>query len=142
MSNVTSSSPSFVLDACALVALLRREPGAHQIEALLADPAVFCFVHAINLCELYYNFVRREGRTQAAQAVEILLAAGVHLREDLDVDFWQQVGELKADPGRLSLADCFALALSNRIGATLVTSDHHEFDRIAALALCPIFFIR
>jgi PIN domain nuclease of toxin-antitoxin system len=132
----------FVVDACALLALLHREPGAEQVDALLADQAVVCLVHAINLCEVYYDLLRSEGRIQAAQAVDVLLAAGLQLREDMDVKFWQQVGELKVKPGRLALADCFALALANRTGATLVTSAHHEFDRIVTLDLCPIFFIR
>jgi predicted nucleic acid-binding protein len=44
-------------------------------------------------------------------------------------------------PGKLSLADCFALALAVRTGGTLVTSDH-EFDPVAALGLCPVLFIR
>jgi predicted nucleic acid-binding protein len=44
--------------------------------------------------------------------------------------------------GRISLADCFALALAERVGGTLVTSDHHEFDPIVPLAICPILFIR
>lgn len=60
----------------------------------------------------------------------------------MDEPFWQQAGKLKVNPGKISLADCFALALAIRSGATLVTSDHHEFDRIDALDICPILFIR
>lgn len=60
----------------------------------------------------------------------------------MDILFWQQVGNLKVTPGKLSLADCFALALAQRMEATLVTSDRHEFEPIAALKLCPILFIR
>ena len=65
----------------------------------------------------------------------------MELREDIDVNFWEIVGRLKVNPGKISLADCFVLALAIRTGATLVTSDH-EFDRIAPLGLCPILFIR
>jgi len=60
----------------------------------------------------------------------------------MDLVFWQRVGKLKVNPGKLSLADCFALALTLYMNATLVTSDHHEFDRIDTMGLYPILFIR
>jgi hypothetical protein len=44
-----------VLDACALIAYLRGEPGSDVIEALLLDPDVPSLIHAINLCEVYYD---------------------------------------------------------------------------------------
>ncbi len=60
----------------------------------------------------------------------------------MDTAFWQLAGQLKVNPGKISLADCFALALTIRTGGTLVTADHHEFDVIVPLGLCPILFIR
>lgn len=60
----------------------------------------------------------------------------------MDPAFWQSVGQLKVNPGKLSLADSFAVALAMRLGATLVTSDHHELDALVPLGLCPILFIR
>ena len=64
------------------------------------------------------------------------------LRDDLDIGFWQHVGDLKVTPGKLSLADCFALTLALKLGAILVTSDHHEFDPVASSGLQSILFIR
>jgi predicted nucleic acid-binding protein len=46
----------------------------------------------------------------------------------MDIGFWKEAGSLKADWKRISLADCFAVTLSNRIGAELVTADRHELD--------------
>jgi predicted nucleic acid-binding protein len=43
---------------------------------------------------------------------------------------------------KVSLADCCAIALTNRVGGTLLTSDHHELDPIASLGVCSITFIR
>jgi len=34
------------------------------------------------------------------------------------------------------------LAFALRENATVVTSDHHEFDPIAATGICPVLFIR
>jgi hypothetical protein len=56
--------------------------------------------------------------------------------------FWQEAGKYKATIKKVSLADCFAVALTNRMQADLYTSDHHEFDPIAASGICPVKFIR
>ena len=47
-----------VLDACAMIAFLRGEPGADVVRAILHNPSDACYAHAINLCEVYYDFVR------------------------------------------------------------------------------------
>ena len=142
MTSAPSVTSQYVLDACALIAFLNREPGAAVVDGLLADPNNGCLAHAINVCEVYYDLVRRSGTPIARQAVVDLAVIGVQIRQDMDTGFWQQVGDLKVSPGKLSLADCFALALAIQSGATLVTSDHHEFDPIVPLGLCPILFIR
>ncbi len=132
----------YIMDACAIVAFLTGEAGNMIVARLLADPNNLCFIHAVNLCEVYYDAVRRTDVATARQDMAALLAGGLVLRTDLDTAFWQSVGELKVNPGKLSLADCFALALAQQENGTLVTSDHHEFDPIAPLNLCPILFIR
>ena len=132
----------YIIDACAIIAFLRGEAGSAIVARLLADPASLCLIHAVNLCEVYYDAVRRTDVATARQDIEALLAGGLVLRTDLDTAFWQSVGEFKVNPGKLSLADCFALALAQQEKGTLVTSDHHEFDLIVPLKLCPILFIR
>lgn len=142
MASAFSSGNAYVLDACAMIAFLQREPGATTIDGLLINTNNLCFAHAVNFCEVYYDTLRSLGSSTASQAIMDLMAAGIQIRQDLDTSFWQQTGDLKVNPGKLSLADCFALALTLRLKATLVTSDHHEFDPIATLKLCPILFIR
>lgn len=58
-----------VLDACAIIAFLRNEAGADIIEELLLEPNNDCFVHAINLCEVYYDFLRVSGELVAKSAI-------------------------------------------------------------------------
>lgn len=60
----------------------------------------------------------------------------------MDTAVWQLAGNLKATQGRVSLADCFGIALARRTGGEFLTSDHHELDRLANAGLCPIRFIR
>ena len=38
-----------VLDACAMIAFLRDEPGAKVVEAILTDSSNQCFAHAISV---------------------------------------------------------------------------------------------
>jgi predicted nucleic acid-binding protein len=66
---------------------------------------------------------------------------GVVGRNDFDKVLWKSAGKLKAG-GKISLADCVAIALTNRVGGTLLSSDHRELDAVAATGICPITFIR
>lgn len=131
----------YVFDACAMIALLRRETGEAVVAACLADVQSTCFAHALNLCEVYYDFHRAGGAAAAELAVDELRNLGVVERSDFDESFWKQVGKLKA-AYRASLADLCAVALAQRIGATVLTSDHHEFDSLVATNVCPVNFIR
>ena len=74
-------------------------------------------------------------------AIDSLYADGIIERRDMSRRFWQRVGILKAR-GRISIADCFAIALAQELSAELVTADHHEFDPLVPLGLVPIRFIR
>ncbi len=95
-----------------------------------------------SLCEVYYDALRVGGESAGDEAVDKTDRLGIEIGEDMDEAFWKLIGRLKVNPGRISLADCFALALAIRTGGTLVTADHHEFDRLVPLNLCPILFIR
>ena len=132
----------FVFDACALIAYLRAESGADEVEKLLFDADNECFVHVVNLCEVYYDFLKVSDEATAQSAIEDLKQVGLITRQDIDQEFWQQVGRYKANIKKVSLGDCFAIALVNRITGEVVTSDHHEFDAISAGGICKVKFIR
>lgn len=129
------------MDASAITAFLRGEAGNDVVEERLLDADTDCIIHAVNLCEVYYDALRAGGPAAGTEAVRKTEAAGVVVREDMDAPFWQLVGQLKVNPGKISLADCFVLALAINTGGTLVTADH-EFDAVVPLGLCPIRFIR
>jgi PIN domain nuclease of toxin-antitoxin system len=132
----------YVLDACAMIALLGGEAGADVVENALLEAGSECVAHSINLCEVYYVVWRKGGEVAAEGAVDDLKAAGVVERSDFDEAFWREVGKLKAVQVKVSLADCCAVTLTNRLGGVLLTSDHHELDPVAAAGLCNITFIR
>ena len=125
-----------------MIAFVDGEAGADVVERALLDANNQCLAHAINLCEVFYGFYRVGGESYARQVIDDLSKTGVIERSDFDNTFWQEAGTIKAVHKRVSIADCFAIALTNRLGAVLLTSDHHELYRLAAKAVCPIQFIR
>lgn len=134
---------NFVFDACALIAFLRGEVGSEVVESILISYENYCLVHAINLCEVYYDFIRAQNEEVALEAVNDLISIGIIVRDYMDFSFWQEAGRIKAK-NNMSLADCFAIATAIREKATFVTSDHREFDQIVRKGSCPvdIYFIR
>jgi PIN domain nuclease of toxin-antitoxin system len=132
----------YVLDASALIALIKNEPGAGVVDAILGDDANTCWVHAVNLCEAYYDFVRASDVRRAEELVAGLMDTGIIVREDMDGSFWRKVGLHKALLKRISLADCFCIALADRLNAEIITADRHELEAVRDQGLCRITFIR
>ena len=140
-----AAEPVFIFDACAVIALIHGETGAGTVASLLGGPKNRCRLHAINLCEVFYDGLRRDGITSAADAgrlEELLAKSGLEIETEVSRPLWESAGQIKAEFRRISLADSFALALALQEKGTLVTSDHHEFDPIAATGICPIRFFR
>lgn len=131
-----------MLDASAIIAYLRGETGADVVESALVGDGGPCVAHAINLCEVYYKFVRASGEAVAKSAIQDLRDTGVFVREDLDEPFWQDVGRHKATIASVPLADCFVVALANRLDAEAMTADHPDFDPISDRGICRVTFIR
>jgi len=132
----------YVLDASAMIAYLRNEPGAEVVEDALTAPGSQCFAHAINLCEVFYDFFRSAGEVEATNAIADLTAIGITQRNDFDRDFWIAAGRLKGTHHRISLADCCGLTLAIRLDAEFLTTDHRELNSIAASGSYQIRFIR
>ena len=58
----------YVLDACALIALLQEEPGADKVADVLnsADnDEAEIVMHKVNFLEVYYDAYRSRGKDQA-----------------------------------------------------------------------------
>lgn len=131
----------YIFDASAIIAYLDGEPGSGLVDSLLKNFDNTCYVHAINLCEIYYTYIRRKNEQTANRILLDLKMAGLVERQDMGSEFWQRVGELKAR-GRISLADCFCIALAEELSGEVVTSDRKEFAPFVALKICPVRFIR
>lgn len=130
-----------VLDACAVIAAQQHEPGGDRLMALLYQPETHAVIHALNLCEVYYDHLRRNPQGRLETLLDELANWEVVIEHDIGLHLMRRAGEIKAQWRRVSLADCVAMALAEQRGGELVTTDHHEFDPLFAAAY-PICFLR
>jgi PIN domain nuclease of toxin-antitoxin system len=108
----------FVLDASALLALMRAERGADRVAAVI-DRAV---IGAVNLAEVVSKFVREE----IAIGVVREWLAGLELEvRPFDRELAYAAGMLVPTTRRrgLSLGDRACLALARELGRTALTTD-------------------
>ena len=85
-----------VLDASAVIAYLKEESGAEVVEDYLARDGHTFFMHALNLCEVYYDFLRASDECSAEGAVADMLLLEVREREDMTSGFWRAVGKTQS----------------------------------------------
>ncbi len=132
--------PTHTLDAGAVIAYLKGEPGQEVVAALIANEANRLAIHSVNLCEVYYGYFRSDGADVAADAWN-KATAFLAVIERADEEFIKRVGRWKAE--RLSgLADSFAAATAEEYGCPLVTTDHGDFDPIEAAGLVTLVWVR
>lgn len=122
-----------MLDASALMAALRGEPGAEAVEAVLDDAAI----SAVNLSEVQAKLVERGTPAD--------LAWGWLVDLDLEVvSFDAAQARAAADlrpPTRargLSLADCACLAAARTLGLPAMTADRPWGDLGLDIEVRPI----
>jgi PIN domain nuclease of toxin-antitoxin system len=134
----------YILDACAILALLKNEEGADIVDSILVDAfnkTNTVHMHKLNLLEVYYGFYREDGELFAEQQIEAIKNSSISIIDSISDDVFEQAGRLKANY-RISLADAIALAHSIAGNAVLISSDHHEFDIIENKEKIEILWIR
>lgn len=86
-------------------------------------------------------FDEAAGDVAADLALENLQNAGVRVIES-DANLWRDAAKLKSRFRRVSLADCFGVALARRFDAEFVTADRHELEALEAAGVADFTFIR
>ncbi len=135
---------SYVLDACALIAFLGNEKGGDKVENLFRENIeneCQIIINKINLLEVYYDTLRKEGIVKAENLLEIVYELPVTVNQIIYDDLFYEAGRLKATY-KLSLADSIAFAEAIVRKADFVTADHHEFDAIEKTENVQIIWIR
>ena len=137
MSNV------FVLDACALIALLKNENGADKVAATYKkaeNGEAQIVMNRVNLLEVFYGYYRDDGEEYAEKIMAGVEKSIISVSE-FDEGLFNEAGRLKASY-RISLADSIALAQAMALGGELLTADHHEFDAVEKREPARFMWIR
>ena len=123
---------SYILDACALIAYFKKEPGSDIVLQFFEQANIehiSLFMHRVNLLEVYYGFYRDDGRRKAEAVLKDSLSLPIMFVDDLEERLFREAGRLKAAYD-ISFADSFALSLASILKEPLITADHHDFEKI------------
>jgi ribonuclease VapC len=121
---------SAVLDASALLALLRDEPGAAKVAEVIETARI----SAVNLAEVISFYIHLG---MPADEIDAMIAPLPLEIVNADADLARRAGQLRAitaDAG-LSLGDRFCIALAERDGTVALTADRQWLsiaDRVNA----------
>ena len=120
----------YVLDSYAMIAYFEDEPGADRVAQILRQliqGKAKGYMSVVNWGEVYYNIMREEGVTDAEKVILQLDRFPIQI-VDVNKDLAYEAAKLKGKY-RIAYADCFAVALSVRLNASLVTGDP-EFKKL------------
>ncbi|MBB3589459.1 PIN domain-containing protein (plasmid) [Sphingomonas sp. AAP5] len=125
-----------VLDASAILALLKGERGASKVAGVIADASV-C---AINQAEVISHFVHLGA---PLDDVRMMLGALPYTVVPADDSLAWEAGSLRAATANagLSLGDRFCLALARRLGVSAYTADRAWKD-VAGETAIKVVIIR
>ena len=120
-----------VLDACAVIALLKNEPAAASVEQLLKSGDTACLT-VLGVAEVLDHLVRLAGATEEEARLD-LATLGVEPPAMLTEEVATAAGLLRARHYHrrncaISLADCVVLETARRAARAVATSDPHLLD--------------
>jgi predicted nucleic acid-binding protein len=124
---------TFILDAFALLAYLKDEPGAARIEKILENAGkekCRLFASIMNLGEILYITERRGGISKAQDALALIRQLPIEILP-VDEQAVFTAAHIKANHA-LSYADAFAVAAAIHEKAVILTGDP-EFDSVKEL---------
>jgi ribonuclease VapC len=122
---------TYVFDSYAMIAFFEAEAGADRVADILhelASKRAKGFISVINWGEIFYNTMREAGEAEAEKVMRQFESYTIQL-VDADKELTYMAAKMKA-AYRMAYADCFAAALSAKLGASLVTGDP-DFKKLA-----------
>ena len=111
-----------VFDAGVLGLFFQKDPRLRDLLRVIGRDDSHKYIAGVNLAEFYYKTCRTFGRQTADARFNLVIDSGFIVDSDAELD--RLAGLEKCRSGLdLSLADCYALALSKRVKGTLLTTD-------------------
>jgi predicted nucleic acid-binding protein len=116
----------YTLDACALIALINKEPEADMVDDLIqravAGEAALN-MSIINLTEVHYGYLHERGAEEAERILNRILSYPIRVISVITEPVFRKAAFFKASYS-ISLADAYACATAWWTHSTLVTKDH------------------
>jgi predicted nucleic acid-binding protein len=136
---------TYVLDACALIALFKQEEGFEKVRDLIKtadDGESVVYLSIINALEIYYGFIGADGIDYADGLMRKIYNSSITIIDIISKPVFNYAAKLKGAYRRLSLADAVGLATAADFSACFVTSDHKELEPIEQGESIPFFWFR
>ncbi|GHV80389.1 hypothetical protein AGMMS49944_21800 [Spirochaetia bacterium] len=114
-----------VLDACALIAHIKEEPGADVVQNLIdeaTDRKITLHMSIVNLIEVHYGFYNDLGKEASHAILEHILKMPIQFHQTIDVKISSEAARLKGTY-EMSLGDAIGLATAISLNGIFVTSD-------------------
>jgi predicted nucleic acid-binding protein len=134
----------YIFDACALIALLKKEKGFDKISALLDEAHTgqsVIYMNTINLIEVYYLFYRALGKDKSGLILEKIYTMPIQFIDTIDRVIFSETSRLKAQYA-IPLGDSIGLATAVKLGGSFVTADHSDFGKIEKVESITFFWFR
>jgi PIN domain nuclease of toxin-antitoxin system len=135
----------YVLDANALVALLKGENGAEAVDDLFqqavhGDAALSMSI--VNLLEVYYGFIPDIGLAETKDMMRTIHTTPLVIIDAISEQVYHEAARLKGTYRRISLADAVGVSTAIERSAVFVTADHHELEAVADKETLNFFWFR
>ena len=137
-------SETFILDACALIALLAGEPGAENVRKIIQDAVdgkISLKINQINLLEVYYKICNVYNQNEANRTIKKIKEFPIEIIVGLKDDVFNEAGRIKSKY-KIPLGDSIAVAECITGKGILVTSDHHDFGKIEKKENLKIYWFK
>ena len=135
---------TYILDACAMLALLNEElgKGYETVRGLLESAAkgeATLYMSRINLVEVYYRYIQLKGPEAADKIMESVKVLPVTFIRDISDEVYYETAYCKARYS-MSLADAFLCATAKSLAAMIVTKDK-EIKPVEEAESLPVLWI-
>jgi len=118
----------FILDACALIALLAGEHGAENVKKIIQcaiEEKVIVKINQINLLEVYYHVCNVYNQEEANKVIAKIRKFPIEIIVGLDENVFREAGRIKSQY-KIPLGDSIVVAECIAGKGTLVTSDRND----------------
>ncbi len=129
-----------VVDTSAIIAYFKGEDGHERFAEILKDERNVLAIHAVNLFDVYCDYLRSDGHEVAEEAWR-RAASILAIVEKADEDFMKRVARWKVEH-ELGLSDAFAATTAEEYACRLMSADRNDFSTIEQAGTLQIVWLR